>query len=452
MFRRNLLEELQNWRRKGDRKPLVIRGARQTGKTTLVNLFGKEFEQMVRLNLDLSVDRRHWEGDPTIDQLLRGIEVAKGVKIIPGKTLLFLDEIQNEPRAIQSLRYLHEERPDLHLIATGSLMEVALRSAGFSFPVGRVSFLYLAPATFSEFLIALGSDPLLEEIRSLRWNSKGVPSLHALATDLFYEYTFVGGMPEVVQNYVTEKSYLSLAPLKEGLLASFEEDLPKYCRPAQVPYLQLLVREAPLYAGQRVQYANFAQSGYRSREMRQSFDTLQQAMIIQRVQGTPVTSPPLLPNRRVAPKLLYLDTGLVTHRLSVDPAALKKKGLNDLFRGTLAEQIVGQELMAQNLLRRDAPFFWYRDKAGSTAEVDYCISLKGEVIPIEVKSGQSGGMRSLHQFMDQAPHPYAVRIYSGPLQEDRATTPGGKPFQLLSIPFYLTFRLKQMVEEWMESR
>ena len=236
-----------------------------------------------------------------------------------------------------------------------------------------------------------------------------------------------------------------------ALLTAFEEDVPKYCRSSQVPYLQLLVREAPSVAGQRVTYANFAGSNFRSREIRLAFDTLEQAMIVQRVPGTFHTMVPLLPNRRVPPKLLHLDIGLVTHRLSVDPLTLKQSRLNDLFRGALAEQIVGQEILAQNFYRREPLTFWHRDKAGSLAEVDYLLPLKGLVIPIEVKSGKTGTLRSLIQFMEQASHNRAARIYSGPLRSEILMTPRGKKIRLLSLPFYLTSQINRMLEGWIEA-
>lgn len=429
---------------------MILRGARQTGKTSLINQFSREFANTVSLNLELSTERRLWEGDPTAAALVRLIEVQKQAKIIPGQTLLFFDEVQNEPRAIATLRYLYETFPDLHIIATGSLLEVSLKNKGFSFPVGRVFFLYLYPLTFDEFLYALGRTELLQELCSQPIQKKIPPSLHALASDFFADFLSVGGMPECVEEYCRTGKYLSLRPLQEGLLTSFEEDVPKYVTSQYVPYLQFLVRQAPLFAGQRVTYHNFANSGFRSREMRQAFETLEQAMILQRIHGTIQTTPPLQPMFRVHPKLLYLDVGIVGYRLSVDPLAIKQGDLNDLFRGTLAEQIVGQELLAQNSFHREPPLFWYRQQPGSTAEVDYCLNLKGHVIPIEVKSGASGRLRSLLQFMETAPHPYGVRIYSGELRVDHLSTPKGKSFQLLSLPFYLTFRLKNILEQWIK--
>ncbi len=448
MIPRNLIQDLENWKKSTARKPLVLRGARQTGKTTLIKLFSQGFANTVTLNMEHTNDRRFWQGDPSLQQILRDIELAKGVKIEAGKTLLFIDEIQFEPKAIASLRYFCEGLPDLHVIATGSLMELALRQTSFSFPVGRVSFLYLYPLRFDEFLTAVAPANLVAEIHSLTWKSQLSDSLHALMKDFFYDYLFVGGMPEVVARYQDSKNLLELISIKEGLLTSFEEDVPKYARSSRIETLQFLIQQAPLFAGQRIQYANFADSGLQSREMKQAFEILELAMLIQRVPGSYQNTLPLQPSFRVSPKLLHLDVGLVSHRLSVDQRNLKSGDLNDLFRGSIAEQVVGQELLAIGSLRRAVPCFWYRNQPGSTAEVDFVIPINGKVIPIEVKSGQTGRLRSLLQFMEAAPHPYAVRIYLGPLRCDDLTTPSGKKFQLLSIPHYLISELSRILEAW----
>lgn len=450
MISRNLLQELVKWKKTSPRKPLILRGARQTGKTTLVQLFAREFTNTVTLNMEHSNDRRFWQGDLSVQQIVRDIELAKGVKIEASKTLLFIDEIQFEPKAIASLRYFCEELPDLHVIATGSLMELALRQTGFSFPVGRVSFLYLYPLRFDEFLATIAPANLVAEIRSITWKTPLSEALHTLMRDYFYDYLLVGGMPESVARYQASKSLLELTPVKEGLLTSFEEDVPKYARSTRVETLQFLIQKAPLFAGQRIQYANFADSSLRSREMKQAFEILEIAMLLQRIPGTYQNTLPLQPSLRASPKLLYLDVGLVTHRLSVDPKNLKSGDLNELFRGSIAEQVIGQELLAIHALRREVPSFWYRNQPGSTAEVDFVIPIHGKAIPIEVKSGQTGRLRSLLQFMEAAPHPYAVRIYLGPLRHDDLATPSGKRFRLLSIPHYLISELPRLLGMWVE--
>lgn len=443
---RNLITHLNNWKKLEKRKPLILRGARQTGKTTLVGIFSEAFENRVFLNLELFAHRRYWEGDPSVEQFLRNVEVGERQKITPGKTLLFLDEIQNEPRAIRMLRYFYEQKPALHVVATGSLMELSLREKGFSFPVGRVTFLYLHPMSFDEYLRAISEEGLLEELERVSLPDPHLsPSIQALAHEKFLEYLYVGGMPEAVKTFVEEKKFTSLNAVREGLLTSFGEDVPKYARPAQVRYLQFLIQQAPLFAGQRIRYENFGESGFPGREMKQAFETFEKAFIAQRIFGSPRVAPPFHQNLRVSPKLLFLDVGLVAHRLGVEPVSLQRSDLNDLFRGALAEQIVGQELLAQECNRRELLSFWYRDSPGSTAEIDYLLQVGGKLIPIEVKSGKSGKLRSLIQFMDKAPHSVALRLYSGPPQKDPLVTPSGKKFSLFSLPLYLAFRIKNLL-------
>ncbi|OFZ53873.1 MAG: hypothetical protein A3D92_06470 [Bacteroidetes bacterium RIFCSPHIGHO2_02_FULL_44_7] len=301
--------------------------------------------------------------------------------------------------------------------------------------------------------MALGKGELLEELNHADVQSNISPAIHALATELFREYLYVGGMPEAVKVYAEKKGNSTLKSVKEGILTSFEEDVPKYAKPAQVPYIQFLVQQAPLFAGQRIQYANFGNSNYRSREMRWAFDMIEKAFILQRISGNVQTLPPMQPNFRVAPKLVYLDQGLVIHRLSVDFLSFKNStDLNELFRGTLSEQVVGQALLAQEEESRETPLFWYRNQPGSTAEIDYCLTLRGKILPIEVKSGKTGRLRSLLQFMEKVPHPFAVRIWSGPLQIDSVETPRQKRFFLLSLPFYFSYRIKDILEKWIETR
>lgn len=444
MFQRNALNRLAEWKKSPKRKPLIIRGARQTGKTTLIKEFGKTYSHFISLNLEKSSDRLIWKENPDISQVLKNIEAHTGQRIIAKETLLLIDEIQNEPLAIQSLRYFYEEVPDLHVIATGSLMEVALKEKGLSFPVGRVSFLFLYPVTFFEFLTALGETLLLEELKQISFDQPLHPVIHEKAIKIFYDYVQVGGMPEVVQYYLETKSILSLAPLKEAILHSFEEDVPKYCRTFMVPYVQLLAREAPRYAGQRITYSHFADSAFRGREMKAAFEILERAFLIERVLGSHHTEMPLLTNYRVSPKLLFLDMGLVGHRLHIDTLNWQENTLNSLFRGSFAEQVVGQELRALNDISHDPLHFWYRDKAGATSEVDYCWPLNGCILPIEVKSGSSGSLKSLRQFMETAPHPYAIRIYGGKLYQENIETNTGKKIRFYSLPFYLLPRILEL--------
>lgn len=440
MFNRIALKNLEKWKIAASRKPLVIRGARQVGKTRLVEAFAKGFSHYVYLNLERDADRRVFDAATSVSEIIQTIEVLKQVRVIPGETLLFLDEIQNCPKAIQQLRYFFEEYPQLHVVAAGSLLEAVMVKEGFSFPVGRVEFQYLYPATFDEFLGALGEFALQEAIRQVTVMDPLPIAVHEKACQYFRTYMIVGGMPEVVATYAATQSLLETEKVAESLLAAFEEDVHKYSRSTQVPYVRHVLQSAPLFAGQRITYEHFGHSSFKSREIKRAMEVLEYAMIAQRIYGTHIVLPPIQPNIRVAPKLLYLDTGLVAHRFKADTMPDSFDGTNSTFQGTLAEQVVGQELLAIASDRRDVPSFWYRNQPGATAEVDYCIQCQDKIIPIEVKSGKPGTLKSLQQFMKQAPHDLAVRVSFENLKLETVQI-SDKHYKLLNVPIYMVSQI-----------
>ncbi len=446
MFKRNILNILNNWKKSKNRKPLIVRGARQTGKTVAINLFSKQYNNYVYLNLEKEADKQLFEKSENLSQIIQGIELSKQKSLGKEDTLLFIDEIQNSPKAVQMLRFFYEDYPHLHVVAASSLLEAVMKHEGFSFPVGRVQFLYLHPVSFDEFLLALNKNNLYQALNEISLNHPPTPALHDLALKLFHQYMLVGGMPEVVANYIEKQSIYSLTSIKESLVTSFEEDTTKYSKFSDAKYLKHVIQHAPEYVGERIKYENFGQSGYKSREMKKAFDLLEYAMIVQRVFGSSSTIPPVKINYRVSSKILYLDVGLMAYKLQLNDDALFVNNLNDLGRGALAEQIVGQTLVASDMEKQSTPSFWYRNVPGSTAETDYIIQIKDRIIPIEVKSGKQGKLKSLHQFMLATNHDLAVRIYSGNFTEEKIATPE-KTYRLLSIPFYLAFRLKDILNQ-----
>lgn len=444
MFNRNLLKELHNWAIKEGRKPLILRGARQTGKTIAVDLFAKRFTHFVSLNLERESDKILFERSESIEQVIQAIELSKGKNLRAEDTLLFLDEIQNSGKAISFLRFFYENYPQIHVIAAGSLLEAVMLKEGFSFPVGRVEFLYLYPVTFDEYLLASGKEKLHQEISTITLKSKPSPILHKLASEVFHRYALVGGMPAVVNDFIENNSFESIADLKEDLLTAIKDDVSKYSRVSEAKYLRHVIEYAPYYVGERITYDKFGNSDYRSREIKQAFDLLEYAMVTQRVFGSFALSLPIQPNFRVAPRLLYLDSGLVVHKLGLTHDATLTTDLNSLFRGKLAEQIVGQALLARDLHKRFAPCFWYRNAPGSIAEIDYSYPFEDQILPIEVKSGKTGTLRSLIQFMSSSPATRAIRIYSGELAIDKIKMES-KSFELISLPFYLQWRMDEML-------
>ena len=444
MFKRNLLKDLELWKKSRSRKPLILRGARQVGKTSVIEMFGRSFDHFISLNLERSADKNLFENSTSVEMVLKGIELSKGVNPLEPNTLLFVDEIQNSGRAIQLLRYFYEDHPQIHVVCAGSLLEAIMKKEGFSFPVGRVEFLYMHPLTFDEYLQAFGKNKILEALQNVTLENPPDNHLHQMAGELFNEYCFVGGMPAVVESFLDKKSYTLIADIKESILMALKDDVAKYSHVAESKYLRHVIEYAPFSVGDRIKYEKFGHSLYRGREIKHAFELLEYAMIVQRVYGSQALMPPIQPNFAVAPKLVYLDSGLVIHKLGLTFETSSATDLNSIFRGNFAEQVAGQSLVSENARRHEAPCFWYRNAQSSIAETDYSYLHDNQVIPVEVKSGKAGSLKSLHQFMKTSNSKQAVRLYSGKFQNDEVNVSDAK-FNLVSIPFYLQWRLKEIL-------
>lgn len=437
MFNRTIIHELRKWSAKPDRKPLVLRGARQVGKTTLVKMFSREFDVFININLEKPEHRNIFEAEYPFNELITRLFLHAGKDRESGKTLVFMDEIQNSPKAVSLLRYFYEEAGDLFVIAAGSLLENILNNK-ISFPVGRVEFLLMHPCTFREFLEATGEDQSQKV-----YDQDEIPDFaHDKLSMLFKKYATIGGMPGVLKNYAMQKDYAALRSTYSSLLTSYSEDAEKYARSNSMEkYLRHIISTAFRAAGTRITFEKFGDSFYRSREMKEAFHILEKTMLLKLVYPVTSTKLPLIPNLRKKPRLHLFDTGLVNHSLGIEDELISEKYLDDVYRGLIAEHIVGQELLGSNSSISNKLAFWTREKKESSAEVDYVVSHKGMVIPIEVKSGSTGKLRSLHQFMDTAPHDWAVRFYSGKLSVENATTLSGKKFKLINLPLYMSGKL-----------
>jgi predicted AAA+ superfamily ATPase len=449
MFNRDILNFFEKWFNKERRKPLVIRGARQVGKTVAVKLFGeKKFKDMIELNLEKEENLSMFQRLLSVPDLVQLVQLRTGRKIIPGSTLLFIDEIQNSPIAMTQLRYFFEELPGLHVMAAGSLLEVKIKEKGFSFPVARVEYCYMYPVTFYEFLEALGDMETLEYIKGLDYKSAIPEEIHRLLLKKYYEYLILGGMPEAVSRYIDSRSFIDLDPIYESILTGFKDDVYKYASEAKVPYLQHVIEYSPKYAGRIIKYENFGESGFRSREMKAAFDVIEKAMIVKRVYSSTSTAVPLIDNQRKSPKIIFLDTGLVNYSLGVRENLFTTTELNGIFQGQIAEQVVGQALQTLTPARQYKFAYWFRDKKSSIAEIDFLIPFKSRLIPIEVKSGKAGKLKSLHLMMNESAAPVALRFYSGNLHIQDIQRQDGSTYKLLSLPFYLFYRLEEILDQF----
>ncbi len=440
MFCRLINEDLHKWRRLPGRKPLVLRGARQVGKTIAIRMFGESYDLFSELNLETPENAALFSQGLKPQEILQAIKLKQRVSVSEsGSWLLFLDEIQACPEAVAQLRYFYEDVPELHLIAAGSLLEVALQREQISFPVGRVEFRYLYPMSFEEFLGASVGQDMVDVFRQ-------VPSPVYAQEELFrlyHLYALVGGMPEAVKEYVRTRDMVAVNRIYENLFTAYIDDISKYARNnSMAKLLRFCLKTAPLAAGRRIRFAGFGESAYGSREVGEALRTLEQVMLVALLYPTVSVSLPLLPNTRKSPRLQFIDTGLIHYVHGIQHLLI---GINDLsadFRGGLLEQLTGQELMAARNDIRKLPRFWVREKTQSQAEVDFLESCESFPVPVEVKSGAVGKLRSLNRFMEMSPSTkIAVRLYRGSFKRQQAGS--ATKFSLLNLPYYHAAKINE---------
>jgi predicted AAA+ superfamily ATPase len=424
----------------------MLRGARQVGKTTLVNQFSKEYKQYIYLNLERPEHIHFFDSLNNVKEIVESLFLK--FELLPDytNTLLFIDEIQESPKAIALLRYFYEDLPELHVISAGSLLEFSLQHVK-SFPVGRVSFMYLFPLNFEEFLHALDKKNAIKAFNQVPISVNAQDTL----LDLFHEYALVGGMPEVVQMFVQTTSFVGLKEIYTSIWETYKSDVRKYAKSStEEKVITHITSFAYNFLDQRVTFQNFGNSNYRSREVGEAFRSLDDAKVIQLIYPTTSVDFPIIPDFRKKPRLQFLDIGLVNHGLNIQYELIGMKDLSKAYKGALIPQLVTQELLSTNKFSYHKPNFWVREKKQSSAEVDLVIPFRGLLIPVEIKSGPIGKLRSLHQFMDSCPHHYAIRMYAGKLEIHTATTTNGKEFKLLNLPYFLGQKLSEYIEWFLE--
>jgi predicted AAA+ superfamily ATPase len=440
MFKRNLLVELEKWRQNIPRKPLVIRGARQVGKTTLVNQFAAQYEQYIYLNLELSEDKDPFKNFTSIENLINTLFFLKNKTLAKkSSTLIFIDEIQEAPKALNILRYFYEQAPEISVIAAGSMLET-LFDKNISFPIGRVEYKVIRPVSFPEFLSAIGENAALEQLTQVPLAAFAQSKL----LKLFHTYALIGGMPEIVQHYATHKDLVAIGPIYDSLINGYMDDVEKYAKSnAQILHIRHCIQNSFAQAGKRIKFEGFGNSAYKSREMGESLRTLEKALLMQLVYPCTSASLPMVPDIKKSPRLQILDTGLLNYFVGIQKEIIGTVDLNNIYQGTLIEHLIGQELLAFQYNALSALHFWVREKKESTAEVDYLFQYDGLIIPIEVKSGKEGTLKSLHSYMDIAPHNFAIRFYAGALNISDAITQKGKQYKILNLPYFLGSQIEK---------
>jgi uncharacterized protein len=437
MYNRNIFIELQKWKESISRKPLLVRGARQVGKTTIVHEFGKSYQKYIYLNLERKEEARIFENYQTFAELVDTIFFIKNEQKNEEQTLIFIDEIQEVPAAINLLRYFKEDYPDLHVIAAGSLLETILAETQNT-PVGRVQYLVLRPVRFSEFLAAITETNALEQYNTVPMESFA----HDKLMRLFRTYTLIGGMPEIVQNYVLNKDLSLLHDIYESLIASYLTDVEKYAKnSSMVNVIRHVIKSLAIETGNRIKFERFGHSNYGSREVGEAMRTLEKAFLLHLVYPSFSQALPIFPDKKKSPRLHIVDTGLMNFMAGIQKEILLEIDLEAIYQGKLVEHIVGQEILASKFNVLAELNFWTREKKDATAEIDFIYNFEGKLIPIEVKSGATGKLRSLHLYMETAPHSYAIRLYGDKIKIDTISLPSGKTYQLLNLPFYLAGQL-----------
>lgn len=440
MFKRKILEKLEEWKNADRHKPLILRGARQVGKTTLVNEFGSHFENYLYFNMERNENVKLFEMDINIDDLVSMLFASLGKIKKDGKTLIFIDEIQNSPKTIALLRYFYEQRPDLYVVAAGSLLE-NLIDVKVSFPVGRVQYLALRPCSFYEFLGAINKNELLA---ILSQKPELTVAFHEQLMHQFNQYAIIGGMPEAIQQYAETKDVVAIEDVYETLVQAYKDDAEKYVVGNKLTdTVRFILSYGWAFAGETITLGNFANSGYKSRKVGDAFRLLEKAMLLELVYPVSSTQMPVIPETRRMPKLIWFDTGLVNYQAGIRSEIIGSTDMVDAWRGHIAEQITAQELLALEDRVGQHRAFWAKPNNG--AEVDFVVSHDSRLYPIEVKSGTNSHLRSLQVFMDSSNVDVAIRIWSKPYSVDDIKTVNGKTFKLVNLPFYLIGRIHDIL-------
>ena len=411
-MRRLIDYHLVSWKNDQNRRPLLLRGARQVGKTFSIRELGKSFPEYVEINLEYQKEAyTAFEKNLDPERIIRELSLIAGKPIKPGQTLLFIDEIQAVPQAITALRYFYEMMPELHVIAAGSLLDFAIEQVGV--PVGRVQSLYLYPLSFIEFLAGMDNTLLIEEILIHNPQEEMSQIAHDKLLGLLAEYLVFGGMPQSIEQWKRTKDPLSCGKIHSMLLDSYRQDFSKYARTKQIKYVTSLFQNIPIQLGKTFKYSSI-EGEYRKRELAPALDLLVTAGVAHKIfyssgQGIPLGAQ----SDPQDYKAIFLDVGLCQTSLDLDISGWFLEPLAQFVnKGALVEAFVGQEILAyDNPSRQRQLYYWHKESRTDQAEVDYLIQKKEAVVPVEVKSGTGRTLKSIQRFLEtHATSPYGIRF------------------------------------------
>ena len=434
-MKRKITQQLIQWKNSPSRKPLILNGARQVGKTFILREFGREhYKNTVYVNLESNgIVASMFNDDISPSKLIKYLEAETREKILPNDTLIIFDEIQECPNALTSLKYFYEQKPEYHIIAAGSLLGVALHG-GMSFPVGKVEFLNLYPLSFYEFLSAMGQDIALEQIR--KNNFAVLTPLHNTFIDWVKRYFYVGGMPEVVKAFAEHRDYQEVRSLQQAILRSYENDFSKHVPKDGLPKLKMLWSSIPgqlAKENKKFIYSKI-QKGARAKEFENALTWLEACGLIYKVCRVKKPDLPLVAYQDLTAFKIYVsDVGLLSAMSSLDAKTLlSPSDIFEEFKGALTEQYVLQEL--KNL--PEMPLAYWANESG-TNEVDFVIQTGSEIVPVEVKASTNLRAKSLKWYMEKFNPDRAVRLSAATFKQEN---------KLTDLPLYAVPQIVSVLE------
>lgn len=436
-MKRYAITQLKEWKNKKNHKPLILQGARQVGKTWLMKEFGKtEFTKVIYVNFEKDKDiADFFSKDLDTKRIIKNLEIKFEYTIIPQETLIILDEIQECPNALTALKYFYEDAPQYNIICAGSLLGIYLHS-GVSFPVGKVEILYIYPLSFYEFLDALGQEQLCNIIKEQNYSI--LSSFENKINEFLKYYFYVGGMPEVVDNYIKNKDILNVRKIQRQILSNYERDFSKHVPKITFPKLKLLWESIPnqLAKEHKKFVYNFIKEGARAREYENAMAWLKDCGLVYKVNAITKPAMPLKAYENIFNfKLFVLDIGLLSAltKLSVK-ILLEETSIFTEFKGALTEQYVLQQLKTLN--NEDIDIFYWSNE-NSTAEVDFVIQTDNYIIPVEAKAGLNLKAKSLKSYREQFKPQISIRTSLANYK---------KTDDLYDIPLYAIESLKKIIE------
>ncbi len=407
---RDIESQLNIWKDEQNRFPLLIRGARQVGKSFLVKQFGKQFQYFIELNLELNPEiSKVFEGNLEPHRICDELALIYNTPIEPGNTLLFIDEIQSSLAAISSLRFFYEQYPELHLIAAGSLLEFALSELP-SFGVGRIRSLFLYPFSFKEFLYAIGENKLLDAIQRAKPEKPLTELVHKKALNLYKRFVIIGGMPKVVSHYVETGDLLKCQQVLDDLILSFQDDFVKYKKRVSSFMLREVFNSVVAQNSNKFVYKKATPDLNRG-QVKLCLELLSMAGLIYPVTHSSANGVPLGAEVNAKfRKYIVFDSGIYQRILGLELSdLLLKSGFDSINKGSIAELFVGLELMKVSVKRNEL-YYWQRESKNSQAEVDYLVQKNTRILPIEVKSGSKGSMQSMFLFLNEKKIEMGIRV------------------------------------------